>query len=410
MTYAGLAVVFVVVAAGVAVGAAAVRRPGGRWWATTAAVAGVLVLLTAVFDSLMVAADLFRYDDGALAGARVWLAPVEDLAWPVAAALLLPGLWTLLDRRRVEEHPPAVRRPAVERERGREGGAWAAVRQLVGASRPVSWINTAYPFAAAFLMSGGAPGWLLAVGTLYFLVPYNLLMYGLNDVFDYESDVRNPRKGGLEGLVLSRRWHRLTVTAAVVTNVPFLAVLLVAGSPASAVALAVTVFAVVAYSVPRLRFKERPLVDSATSSTHFVGPAVVGLCLAGGDLTWVALASLSAFFLWGMASQAFGAVQDIEADRAGGISSVATWLGAARTVRLTLALYAAAGLVMVTAGWPAALAALLTVPYLVSVAPFRSLADAEAERARAGWRRFLWLNQVTGFLVTQLLIWIWWTR
>jgi 4-hydroxybenzoate polyprenyltransferase len=274
----------------------------------------------------------------------------------------------------------------------------------------VSWINTAYPFAAAFLMSGGAPGWVLVVGTLYFLVPYNLLMYGVNDVFDYESDVRNPRKGGLEGVVLSRRWHRLTVAAAVGSNVPFLAALVLAGSAASTAVLAVTVFAVVAYSVPRLRFKERPLLDSVTSSTHFVGPAVFGLALAGGTFTATAWASLGAFFLWGMASQAFGAVQDIVADRSAGIASVATWLGAARTVRLAVALYAAAGVVVLAAGWPAGLAALLVVPYLVSIAPYRSLPDAECERAHAGWRRFLWLNMVTGFLVTQLLIWVALTR
>lgn len=286
------------------------------------------------------------------------------------------------------------------------GIASAAVRQLVGASRPVSWVNTAYPFAAAYLMTGGGVDLALVVGILYFLVPYNLLMYGVNDVFDYESDLRNPRKGGIEGVVLSRRWHRLTIVAAVVTNLPFLAVLVATGSTASTAVLAVSVFTVVAYSAPDLRFKERPVLDSITSSTHFVSPAVFGLVLAGGSLTGTALASLAAFFLWGMASQAFGAVQDVEADRAAGIASVATWLGAGRTVRLAMVLYVSAGLVLVLAGWPAALAGLLAVPYLLTIAPFRSLPDADCERANAGWRRFLWLNLVTGFLVTQLLIWI----
>jgi 4-hydroxybenzoate polyprenyltransferase len=255
-------------------------------------------------------------------------------------------------------------------------------------------------------MTGGGVDLALVVGILYFLVPYNLLMYGVNDVFDYESDLRNPRKGGIEGVVLSRRWHRLTIVAAVVTNLPFLAVLVATGSAASTAVLAVSVFTVVAYSAPDLRFKERPVLDSITSSTHFVSPAVFGLVLAGGSLTGTALASLAAFFLWGMASQAFGAVQDVEADRAAGIASVATWLGAGRTVRLAMVLYVSAGLVLVLAGWPAALAGLLAVPYLLTIAPFRSLPDADCERANAGWRRFLWLNLVTGFLVTQLLIWI----
>lgn len=286
----------------------------------------------------------------------------------------------------------------------------AAVRRLLGSSRPVSWVNTAYPFGAAYLLAGGGVDLGFVVGCLYFLIPYNLLMYGLNDVFDYESDLRNPRKGGIEGVVLDRRWHRTTVWAALLGNLPFVLVLLLLGGGAAAAVLAVSLAAVVAYSVPVLRFKERPLLDSMTSSTHFVSPAVYGLVLAGGQATPVALAALAAFFLWGMASQAFGAVQDVAADRAAGIGSVATWLGAARTVRLAMVLYLAAGVVVLGTGWPGASAALLVVPYVLSVAPYRSLPDAACESANAGWRRFLWLNFVTGFLLTQLLIAVAWTR
>ena len=287
--------------------------------------------------------------------------------------------------------------------RAQPGGA---LRQLVGASRPISWINTAYPFAAAYLLTVGRLDVVLVIGTLYFLVPYNLLMYGINDVFDYESDLRNPRKGGVEGVVLDRRWHRLVLWSAALANVPFLVFLLAVGGPASTAVLAVSVFAVVAYSAPRLRFKERPVVDSMTSSTHFVSPAVFALVLAGAEPSWAVLAAMVAFFLWGMASQAFGAVQDIVADREGGIASVGTWLGARTTVRAAMCGYAASSVVMLTAGWPGMLAAVIPVLYLVSIAPFWQLRDEDCGRARAGWRRFLWLNLVSGFLITQLLIMI----
>jgi 4-hydroxybenzoate polyprenyltransferase len=287
----------------------------------------------------------------------------------------------------------------------REVSNLQAVRALLGSSRPLSWVNTAYPFAAAYYLAAGFDLTLM-LGTVYFLVPYNLLMYGVNDVFDYESDVLNARKGGVEGVVLDTGMHRLTLWAAAITNLPFLVALLLLGSSASAAVLTVVVFAVIAYSAPGLRFKERPFLDSVTSSTHFTGPAAFGLVLATGPLTPVTVAALVAFFLWGMASQAFGAVQDIVADRAAGIGSVGTALGAARTVRLALSLYAAAGLVALGTGWPGALAALLVLPYLLSIAPYRSLTDGDSARANAGWRRFLWLNYLTGFLVTQLLIWI----
>ena len=282
--------------------------------------------------------------------------------------------------------------------------ARAGFRQIVGSSRPLSWINTAYPFAAAYLLAGGDSTAALVVGTLYFLIPYNLLMYGINDVFDHESDLRNPRKGGIEGVVLDDRWHRTTIWAAVVSNVPFLVALLWLGDGWSDLVLAISVLAVVAYSAPHLRFKERPVLDSVTSSTHFVSPAVFAVTLAGGSFTGPVLAVLAAYFLWGAASHAFGAVQDITADRGAGIASIATVFGARRTVRLAMAGYAAAAVLMLGAGWPGRLAALVPLAYLVSVAPFRDLSDDECESANRGWRRFLWLNLVMGFLVTQLLI------
>jgi 4-hydroxybenzoate polyprenyltransferase len=278
-------------------------------------------------------------------------------------------------------------------------------RELALASRPLSWINTAFPFAAAYLITTGRLDVTFVVGTLYFLVPYNLALYGINDVFDFESDQRNPRKGGVEGAVLDRRLHRRTLVAAAVTNLPFIVWLVLVGSPTSWLVLSVCLFALLAYSVPGLRFKEVPFLDSATSSTHFVSPAVYGLVLAGAEFTPQLWAVLAAFFLWGVGSHAFGAVQDVVPDRAGGIASIATVLGARRTVRFAVAAWTLAGLTMLATAWPGPLAAVLALPYILAAAPYWSVSDADSARANAGWRRFLWINYACGFAVTMLLIW-----
>ncbi|PZU49619.1 MAG: prenyltransferase [Microbacterium sp.] len=282
------------------------------------------------------------------------------------------------------------------------------IRQLLLASRPVSWINTAYPFAAAYLLASGRVDATLVIGTIFFLVPYNLAMYGINDVFDYESDLRNPRKGGAHGAVLDRRFHRVTLWAAGLSCLPFVVYLVIVGSPLSWLVLAASLFFVVFYSAPPLRLKERPVADSITSSIHFFSPTVYGLVLAGAVWTWPLVALLVAFALWGVASHAFGAVQDVIADREGGIASIATAFGARRTVRFALACYALAGVTMIATAWPGPLAGLLALPYLATVWPYRSVTDETADTATKGWDRFLWLNQFTGFAVTLLLIWWWW--
>jgi len=276
--------------------------------------------------------------------------------------------------------------------------------QLFVSSRPLSWINTAFPFAAAYLLTTGRIDVAFIVGTIYFLIPYNLAMYGINDVFDYESDLRNPRKGGVEGALLDPSIHRTTIWAAAITNVPFLVVLVALGSPLSWFVLAVSVFAVIAYSAKGLRFKEKPFLDSVTSSTHFVSPAVYGLVLAGATFTPALGLILASFFLWGIASHAFGAVQDVIADREGGLDSIATVIGARATVQLSIVAYLLAGLLLLGTDWPGPLAAVAALPYVIITAQFWRITDETAESANRGWKRFLLLNFVAGAIVTMLMI------
>ncbi len=288
---------------------------------------------------------------------------------------------------------------------GAEASGQRLLPALFTASRPLSWINTAFPFAAAYLLTVREVDIALVGGTLFFLVPYNLAMYGINDVFDFESDARNPRKGGVEGALLPPARHRAVLIAAVALTVPFVVWLVLLGGPWSWAWLALSLFAVVAYSAPGLRFKEVPGLDSLTSSTHFVSPACYGLALAGATVTPQLVLLLLAFFVWGVASHAFGAVQDVVPDREAGIGSIATALGARRTTRLAIGLWLLAGVLMLGTSWPGPLAAVLAVPYLVAAWPYRSVSDAESARANGGWRWFLAINYGVGFAATMLLIW-----
>ncbi len=275
-----------------------------------------------------------------------------------------------------------------------------ALKYLLLSSRPLSWVNTAFPFAVAYFVTTQRFDWQLLVGTLFFLSPYNLLMYGINDVYDYESDLRNPRKGGAEGALLPPELHGPTIAVAVGSTIPFIIYLMWVGSLWSWTVLAVSLFFVVAYSMPPLRFKEVAGLDSVTSSIHFVSPAIYGLALAGGVVSGAGWLILVAFFLWGMASHAFGAVQDVNSDRQAGIGSVATVLGARKTVWLSVVAYAVAGMVMVFAPWPLSFTAIIAPAYLAAVLPFVRITDATAEKAHGGWKWFLALNFFAGAVVT----------
>lgn len=274
--------------------------------------------------------------------------------------------------------------------------------KLAKVSRPISWVNTAFPFAATYLVLGGGIDAILIIGTLFFLIPYNLLMYGINDIFDYESDIRNPRKNSIEGAAEARSFHPTIWWACLASTVPFVIALGLLGSWQAGLVLAGVLFFVVAYSLKGLRFKEKPFLDSITSSLHFVGPMIYALALLGFPA--VAWPYALALFLWGIASHAFGAVQDVIPDRKGGLASVATVIGARATVWLSIVLYGAAVLTIVLQGasvWPVAIAGLV---HIVNIAQYGRITDRTSAQANEAWRRFIWLNYIVGAIVTLVLI------
>ena len=278
------------------------------------------------------------------------------------------------------------------------------LKKLFVSSRPISWINTAFPFAVAYYLTTGQVDANLLIGSLFFLIPYNLLMYGVNDVFDYESDLRNPRKGGIEGALLDPKYHRPTLIAAFSLAAPFVLYLLLVGSLESSAWLLLVLFSVIAYSIKGLRFKEIPFLDSITSAMHFVGPMWFGLALAGSEISPTILLISASFFLWGMASHAFGAVQDVKADRAAGIGSIATTIGSRPTVVLAMLMYLLAGVIALFIGDRFSQAAIAAIPYLIVVGRELSITDENCERANRGWKWFIYLNFLAGAIVSALII------
>ncbi|HYI33609.1 MAG TPA: lycopene cyclase domain-containing protein [Glaciibacter sp.] len=104
MTYLALDVIFLALAGAAGLVAVFVHRGrrgagGARLLPAIGITMAVTLLLTAVFDNLMIAAGLFWYEEDRLLRAYVGLVPVEDFAYPIAAAILLPSLWILIGRR-----------------------------------------------------------------------------------------------------------------------------------------------------------------------------------------------------------------------------------------------------------------------------------------------------------------------
>jgi lycopene cyclase domain-containing protein len=94
VTYWSLNAVFLGVVALVAIAALISRRSPS--WRAVGLAAIPLLILTAIFDNILVGTGIVGYDEALISGAKIGVAPLEDFAYTIAALVLLPSLWALL--------------------------------------------------------------------------------------------------------------------------------------------------------------------------------------------------------------------------------------------------------------------------------------------------------------------------
>lgn len=79
-------------AAAVFAGVAFVAGVRVRWLAAGLALA-VMLILTAIFDNMIIGFGLVDYDPDLISGIRIGVAPLEDFAYTVLAMIVVPTVW-----------------------------------------------------------------------------------------------------------------------------------------------------------------------------------------------------------------------------------------------------------------------------------------------------------------------------
>ncbi|MBP1986278.1 prenyltransferase [Halolamina salifodinae] len=205
------------------------------------------------------------------------------------------------------------------------------LRYLLMLSRPRFWLYTAGPVLVGVAYAASSVAELLtplpALLFVYFLLPANVYLYGVNDRFDREIDAENPKKeSGPEA-----RWRDSWGVTAVVAAAGLLGLALFPLTPTVTWPYLAGFFALAtAYSAPPLRFKARPFLDSLSNGLYLLPGAAAYAALAGAHPP---AAALVGGWLWTMGMHTYSAIPDIEPDRAAGIETTATLLGERRTYR-----------------------------------------------------------------------------
>jgi 4-hydroxybenzoate polyprenyltransferase len=197
-------------------------------------------------------------------------------------------------------------------------------------SRPIFWILHfvaffwgLFPLAEYNLLSTK-----ILLGLIIFSLPLSIVIYGVNDLFDIETDKINDRKGGIWGLKDQDK-HKTKITIYSILGLVIYEIALITYGWPSFIAGTILCIMLIGYSVPPIRLKQIPFFD------HIFGG---GLYASGISLVsflafstrWPTPNQIIPFviiFCGGFVSHALGAVLDYKADLESGETTSVTYFG-----------------------------------------------------------------------------------
>ncbi|MGB7209325.1 MAG: prenyltransferase [Pyrinomonadaceae bacterium] len=267
-------------------------------------------------------------------------------------------------------------------------------RFLLKVSRPRFWIYIFGPYIVGLIAGVENKTELLNLLYLlfgiYFLYPANLLIYGVNDIYDYETDRLNEKKADYETLVTPERRYGLWL-AIFLANFAFLDILLLGSIPVIISGVGFLFFSIF-YSAPPVRAKTKPFLDSAFNVLYIL-PGVFSYALVTGAFPPTSL--IIAGGLWTAAMHAYSAIPDIEADRAAGLKTIAVVLNPYGTLAFCATLYAASAIL--SAEYLGFVGIAIGAGYLIMM--LASVRSAMMGNVFKLYRAFPLINMAAGFLI-----------
>ncbi len=197
---------------------------------------------------------------------------------------------------------------------------------LFQVSRPLGWLIAPLVFLLGLTAYGVllTPHMIVQVVLLSF--PYCILLYGTNDLYDYESDKLNPRKPARDSEEMESVIFPLIKKLALVVAFLLLVSALLTLNPTNIFAMSILLFFSYFYSAPPLRFKQWPPLDSISNGIlYFYAPVLLG---ASFSVTLVDI-PIQVYFITAcvMGIHSFSTIMDFTPDRMVGERTFATVYG-----------------------------------------------------------------------------------
>ncbi|MDQ2049810.1 prenyltransferase [Natronolimnohabitans sp. A-GB9] len=201
-------------------------------------------------------------------------------------------------------------------------------KEWIRISRPHYWFHLVAPVLFAILYGANSIEQVLTPISLwfvlYFFLPGNLFLYGINDMYDEETDEHNPRKrseGGIEGK-FNQRFE--TVIAIIGSGLLITTVIFFTTSVPVLLTIAAWIGINITYNMPPFRFKSVPLLDSISNGVYIL-PGIAAYIAVSETIP--PILAIVGFWIWTMGYHTLAATADIKPDREANIQTLATVLG-----------------------------------------------------------------------------------
>lgn len=221
-------------------------------------------------------------------------------------------------------------------------------KRLVEISRPVGWLAAPLMMLVA-VFNFGTPQLtsLFYLELVLYTGPFCLFLYGINDIYDRDTDRENDRKeegsAFLDGRFLDEDIDGFLKRHGIILSTILLAIPVLRQNLMHLAGVSVLLFFSYGYSAPPLRLKARAPLDSLSCvAIYFFGPFLIGLSYTTASVP-------QSFSLWmgsvTFAVHAFSTIMDYEPDKKAGIDTFAVRFGRTSAAVLCTTIYAVLTLV-----------------------------------------------------------------
>lgn len=203
-------------------------------------------------------------------------------------------------------------------------------------SRPGLWFQTLWVYLLPVVGMQPIYTWFFWIGFIYVTFPLNFLIYGWNDMVDYETDRHNPRKDSfLWGARGTKEQLQGLMWPIVIVQLPFIVFFIWHCGWPMAIVLFFIYAVNITYNLPKYGLRGMPPLELVNILGMLL---LVPFCMYLNKLPsipWQSMVYLGIFCILG---QLIGEIMDIDPDKKAGRKTTATVLGNDATKLLVIGL------------------------------------------------------------------------